>query len=402
MEIFSKMSLKVLLITLISTWLLLGAPSIASGQIPDTIFVVHCEPPNANPPQFVQLASLVQEAGLRNIKLTIDFTPSWADMILGDPPMLAQVRSWQLLGHEIGGHHHSVEAPGVWDGYTDLRPGTFYRPEPYLGTMADYKALLDQLVGSDGLKSGCIPSSDYELPYGVLHITDGHDVNTHAVSQPSFEIHNKYGVWFLGHGLLSNPPDLVDLKALHAATSSPDVLGAVTHVFNYAGNPSLITDWFDYLAGVDPLGTHSKTVSEILSGYDQPLEADTGSFPAATGGTVNLDLTTDSSLAGDDYVVVLSLSGGNPGYDWHGVFDDGVHMGINPDAYTHLCLAHANNPNFVDFQGILSSSGEASAAFDTLGPVPPAFIGTTITFIAVALDTGDVVFSSNPVEVEIL
>jgi len=73
---------------------------------PYAVFVVHCEPLNAVPRSFLDLLDMVVKADQQQVRLTIDFTPPWAQMILANPGFLNSVTQWQQAGHELGVHHH--------------------------------------------------------------------------------------------------------------------------------------------------------------------------------------------------------------------------------------------------------------------------------------------------------
>ena len=380
-----------------SAFFALAASTPAVAQTPpETFFAVHCEPNNASDFNFRHLEDLVADAEDRNIRLSLEFGVTWAQMILQNPIQLGKVRVWQQAGHAVGAHHHGVNHP-YWDGYTDLPPALVSRPEPVLGTMRDFKAIIDPLVGPGGLQYGGLQDSEYEWPWGVPWQTDGGRDPSNAVSVRELRVRNKYGVWHVDHAYLADPIMLADLQALHDTTSSPNVFGVVTHVVAYAATPWIFDAWFDFLEAKDPLGVFHKTVPELLGSERTPLEADTQSLSAALGGTVQLDLLTDATLAGETVQFLLSQSGSDPGVDLGGVFDDGVHLGINPDVWTEFSVIAANSARLPGFLGTLDASGAANAAVNTLGPLPAILIGSEITVIAIVHDAWDIAFSSNPV-----
>ena len=96
--------------------LLLAFSSFAQPQ--KAFFVVHCDPNETE--NFPNLESLVDSANNYNIKLTIEFTSFWVDSILPFTARLNKISIWESQGHEIGLHHHGVDASGIWDGFSNL------------------------------------------------------------------------------------------------------------------------------------------------------------------------------------------------------------------------------------------------------------------------------------------
>lgn len=374
--------------------------SLKAQTPPETFFAVHCEPNNASPQTFQTLRDFVQAAEARNVPLSLEFGVTWAEMILANPGMLTQVRAWQQNGHAVGGHHHGVNHP-FWDGYTDLAPWEVNRMEPWLGTMADFKAVLDPLPGPNGLRFSSIQDWEREWPYGLHYQTDGGRNPTDAVVIPEYRVQNRYGAWHIQHAYLADPLMLADLQALHDITFAPEVFGVVTHVVDYGTIPWIFEDWFDFLQAKDPAGQYNKTVLDIIGSNRLPLEADQSTLQASIGGQVNFDLMTDSSLSGLSYQFLISLDGSDPGYDYGGIYDGGVHLGINPDSWTDFSMMQANSAWLPNFSGVLGIDGEAQATLDTLGPLSPSFIGEIITVIGIAYSGPDIEFSSNAVSIEV-
>ncbi|HDY75539.1 MAG TPA: hypothetical protein ENH49_03350 [Candidatus Marinimicrobia bacterium] len=95
------------------------AVTLIESNVRDSFFEVHLEPRNANDDAFNSLNELVDAADGYGAKLTLLFTPPWAEMILSDDAKLNLITRWKQNGHEIGGHHHG---PSVcsWDGYTNI------------------------------------------------------------------------------------------------------------------------------------------------------------------------------------------------------------------------------------------------------------------------------------------
>ncbi|MBE0635942.1 hypothetical protein IH601_08100 [Candidatus Bipolaricaulota bacterium] len=244
-------------------------PTIASAQ-PVSVFVVHCEPTKANPIMWLELVDLVSLADAYAVSLSIDFTPQWAAMILDDTAKLEIVQSWIDAGHEIGCHHHGYwgtrEHGSTWDGYTNT-PVSELDPADraqYLGTMADFMALLNALPGER--RSGCLGCShagdviDYvcQLEYS----TQGHALED-ALAFPEPIDRNGCQIVEIGHALIASQERRA-LQDLYTNTDDVCVFGVNGHVYNYADFSPQFEAWFAYLASLDAAGTRRGTVSEVL------------------------------------------------------------------------------------------------------------------------------------------
>ena len=396
--------------------LLLGGavvqPALPAQTPPATFQLVHADPNEYSPSNWDALVDFVAQAGARNIRVSLEFGSTWVEAILNDATgtRLATVQAWALAGHAIGAHHHDYTHP-YWDNYTDLEPDDDALPdgEPVLGTMASFYALQNQLAAAIGvgapvcLFGGLDDSITHEFPYGLPYGTDGCRAIGCAVSQPYFRIVNNYGAWYVDHTYLGagESVKLQDLINLHAATTAPNTFGFTLHVTDYATDPTLYTDWMDYLYSVDPTGQYNTTVPEILQPYGRPLEASQDFLPIG-GGTVTLSLRTDSSLAGELVQFLVSLAGSEPGYLWGDPpYDDQIVIGLNPDTWTSWSMSAASDPWLPGFRGTLDAFGVATASIDTRGPLPTSWLGTRITVTAVVWDGSAVVFSANPVEIEV-
>ncbi|MBN2067592.1 MAG: hypothetical protein JW744_03945 [Candidatus Diapherotrites archaeon] len=89
-----------------------------ASDIPYYFLVIHAEPGGQGITNFEELEELVEYANNYNMKISFQFAPGWPEFISGNPERMALVNSWAEQGHEIGGHHHSIFHPGVWDGYS--------------------------------------------------------------------------------------------------------------------------------------------------------------------------------------------------------------------------------------------------------------------------------------------
>jgi len=261
-----------------ATWILgamLGlAISAAAADPPMSVFVVHCEPTTASDVMWERLEELVALADRFRIPLSIDFTAQWAERALADDERIALLESWIGSGHEIGCHHHpywtTLDRPASWDGYTNtpLEEIRLQDEAKYVGTMADYMALLDALPGER--RSGCLGGSDprdeADWPCSLVYATAGHTVEE-GVSMPVVRSISGCPVVEIGHALLVSA-GRGELPALHAATAPDRVFGVVGHVVDFAQLPAAFEAWFSYLHGKDRDDRRRGTVSGVLDQWE--------------------------------------------------------------------------------------------------------------------------------------
>ncbi len=136
-------------------------------------------------------------------------------------------------------------------------------------------------------------------------------------------------------------------------------------------------------------------LDELVSAEPVFLATDTDAL-SETGGTVEFDVSPGVEYANRKYFLLGSVTGTEPGFPLPG----GNTLPLNWDLFTGMTFKYANTPIFVDFYGTLNASGQASATFDSLGPLPPGFVGTKIYFAYLLYSPFD--FVSNPVEIEVV
>lgn len=95
--------------------------------------------------------------------------------------------------------------------------------------------------------------------------------------------------------------------------------------------------------------------------------------------------------AGRSYLVVGSATGTTPG-----ITLNGLHVPLNPDAYTTLLVGHGGGVPFVGFRGVLDAQGEASAAFVIPPNVPPSVLGFTVHHAYLVFDSNGTWRSVSP------
>lgn len=250
--------------------LLWGMTPLVSAN-PYAVFVVHCEPKNAEPASFLELRDMVVKADQHQVKLTIDFTPPWVEMIMDNPVFLDSVTNWYEAGHELGGHHHpywvSKTRGTSWDGYTNTPRENLLDDDgdDYLGDMDDYLALLNELPGTR--TSGTLglgePPDAIDWPHDLLYSAEGHAFED-IVGRPQKVEYAGHAVWQMKHGLFWNSlPEQVENA--YAAAVPGDIVAVVTHVSNYEDFPQAVENYFDFLGSQDPSGNSLVTVTQAMN-----------------------------------------------------------------------------------------------------------------------------------------
>ena len=251
----------------------------AQTQTPPYYFVaIHCEPTGEDEiaRNFVVLREMVAYADAYNVKLTIMFTPQWADYVSADPDRLAEVQGWMENGHEIAAHHHSIYH-GTWDGYTDF-PQEVVReqvrkPRPYLGTLDDYIAALRRV--NPDIQAGCVNDEQDKrvMPDAIIYDTCSGFSNAGAPGERNGDNTPEKGVnrfvtvgtvngiqrkWLTHYQVYHQP------QAAFRAMMSMDggAYGVVTHAA--AGQDAPLYAFLDAVHEVDPEGALSRTVSAII------------------------------------------------------------------------------------------------------------------------------------------
>ncbi len=260
-----------------------------SKQIPYYFIAVHNEPCCAGERYYNALKQLVEYANNYNMKLTLMFSPQWADFILSDPKRKAEFEEWKKQGHEIAAHHHSIYHPGSWDGYSYLPEdeaikirqeyyeenyGNYPPPRepPYLGNVSDFIAALKKL--NPDMKSGCMNDEIDKnvFPDEIIYDTcSGYTTYGEPVKDQAGGGRNEFilsgtvnGIerkWISHKKVTNNAEEKASEKLFNSINSG--VYGAVTH-----SNPDQATDmmrFMDFIHEKDPTGEKSRTVSEIIN-----------------------------------------------------------------------------------------------------------------------------------------
>ena len=286
---------------------------------PYAVFIVHCEPKNADDDSFLNLLDMVMKADQKQVKLTIDFTPPWAEMILDNPEFLNSVTQWHQAGHELAVHHHPYwvsETRGTtWDGYTNT-PQDEISPKNrsnYRGDIDDYMDLLNQLPGTrtSGTMGISYEQDVLDWPHNLLYSAYGHEFSQ-IISQPEVVEYAGHHVWQMTHGLFWNAMP-VQLENAYREAASSDIFAAVTHVSNYEDslqNAQAVENYFSFLGSEDPSGNSLVTVTQAMNLLiPNLLLGDTNNDNQVTGadlvivqqnfGNVDPNTPTDGLFPGD-------------------------------------------------------------------------------------------------------
>ena len=255
------------------TVLVLSAVSLLAVALPQSVFVVHCEPTNANEMMWQELVALVETADSFNVPLTIYFTPQWAGMILDDPQKLSTVEAWIATRHEIGCHHHGYwgtkERASTWDGYTNTPLDELDSADRdcFLGTMDEFMSMLNALPGER--RSGCMGGSEsndvIDHPCQLEYSTQGHALED-VITAPETLARNGCDIIEIGHGLIASQPRGA-LRELYLATADDVIFGVVGHVYNFAEMPIQFIEWFRFLLEQDEARAFRSTVSDVLDAW---------------------------------------------------------------------------------------------------------------------------------------
>jgi hypothetical protein len=238
---------------------------LAAAQTPETFFTVHCEPNDSH--MFDRLVQLVNLANRQQVPLTIEFTPQWVDSILRVPSRLQLVRAWQQQGHEIGAHHHGVYHP-YWDRYTNYPTSTITaqskNPADLLGDMNAYRTVLEKIGGDSlmltmGGPGESDPDQSKDWHEAFIYRTGGGRQVQEAFSSPSILTYGPYRVCQINYFFIDTQTAVNALKGRYNNTAAKDVVGVVTHPFNFAADSNYVIDWMKFVQGAQ-----RKTVRQIL------------------------------------------------------------------------------------------------------------------------------------------
>ncbi len=264
-------------------------PKPASGEVgPYYFLAIHNEPfhvPGGETrlaESYEVLRKMIDKADGYGIRLTLMFSPPWADFILADDERMRELARWKEAGHEIAAHHHSIYH-GNWDGYTAAgreeaeaaRRGRTRNPEPYLGTLDEFLSRVRQL--DPKVDCGCLNDEGDKdaLPDGIVFDTCSGFAN---FGPPGRRLHDglpEKGVnEYVSVGTVGN----ISRKWLcHFQTTRVERVDGAKEAFSKMGTGvygsvnhssqrewSAFVAWLDFLHSRDPDGRRCRTVSEVI------------------------------------------------------------------------------------------------------------------------------------------
>lgn len=266
--------------------------------LPDAFFAVHFEPRSADERGFEELKKFVRMADDFKVKLTLQFTPSWAKMILADKNKLGILRGWQTSGHEVAAHHHGATHGWEWDGYTNLsaeewqktRQDVYGRSgqdkktvqaivkqnnvgEKYFGDMDDYMLLYKRLTVSGKIftmSMGPDRKTDWpkEIPYSLDNIiilpNGDYNIGGTAIVKLKKEIYSGHNVSEIDMRFIENMNEVEKAKEEYERALPENVIGVVTHIEDFARDPNVPRAWMEFINQKDASGEQNKTVAEIM------------------------------------------------------------------------------------------------------------------------------------------
>lgn len=256
---------------------------VSFSQPQKAFFVVHCDPNEAY--NFPELETFVDSANAYNVKLTIEFTSYWVDSILPYQSRLNKIAIWQSQGHEIGMHHHEVEAPNMWDGFSNLTMQEIYEAgrdtNQYIGNTDSLYNLVQRVSSIPLYTSGNEIVS--ELPSQISYQTSGVQLVS-AFSNATVVSNNVKSYCSVTYAFLyANPPRLDSIMLSYPNAIGYNVLGVVCHVYNFVDLPQAAINYFKFL---NDNQITSMTVYEIMQdectvsiGSDNHLQNSIEVFP---------------------------------------------------------------------------------------------------------------------------
>jgi hypothetical protein len=277
-----------------------------------SFFAVHCEPQTAET-RFPDLVRLVAMAERHGIPLTIMFTPQWVEFVMSHPQLLVRVRQWQAWGHEVAAHHHGPYHP-YWDGCTNRTDeeliGMGVDPNDRLGDMDDYRLVVEPMAGDSALVTmsgpgATDPDPGVEWQADFPYRTGGGRQPGDGFSSPHLEEMGEFLVCQIDHQFIETGSDVDTLISLFLADPTIEVVGATTHVHDFADDSTYVETWFAFAAGAtqpmtakaileqspcsSPAGITDPGQPDLPSGQSQGLRI----WPQPTSGPLGVSLTKE-------------------------------------------------------------------------------------------------------------
>ena len=125
--------------------------------------------------------------------------------------------------------------------------------------MQDFMDLLNQVGGDSLILTGAINDAETDWPPGLIYRSDGGQELEHLISQPYKETLVGEEITVVTHVLITNPRIVDDIIDLYATAGPDDVVGVVTHVYNFEDDPLFFRQWLEFIQG-----KNCKTVRKIM------------------------------------------------------------------------------------------------------------------------------------------
>jgi hypothetical protein len=164
---------------------------------------------------------------------------------------------------------------------------------------------------------------------------------------------------------------------------------------NYSGFNPGGEDFAQFMGPASYVPTTWNDMSPFDTIYTQPIHGVIEYIPSAasvpnpislaTGGMHVLPIAAPPHLAGQEYFVLGSISGTQPGFDV-----GGVHVPLVLDAYTLYTFSHPADGFLRAAHGRLDANAEALAAFQVPAGLSPGLVGLQVHHCAVVHDHGSV------------
>lgn len=220
-------------------------------------------------PTLIEMVELADNYGY---KITLSFSPQWAEYISKDTNKFNLVKSWQANGHEVNLHHHGV-THGGWNGYTDGLTDTtrpFLNDPRYRGSIENMMKLVRDLASPYQLKSAVVAAPDSDYPAEIIYDTDGM-YYYETRSKPAIIEYNNVDRIQVKFGFPLNPKNVAAggldrFKEEYEKSQADEVFGVCVHEINYADDPTMTVDWFEFIKSK---GHTIKTVSSIIEEYEE-------------------------------------------------------------------------------------------------------------------------------------
>lgn len=221
---------------------------------------------------YTVLQSMVKQADEKGVKLTLLFSAQYAEFVATSTARAAELAGWRRSGHEIGAYHQGPETT-AWDAYTDLKGEALAAARKGAGKAAggheEFFAAVRRLEPEP--KTGCmVGSSDGKFlaaapPYEVCLRADpagargaAAGVNEALVVPPAGGPRRYLSVF--------RPADKAGIEA---AQRSYGGLEAGVYGAAFRSTPAefgAFFAWLKFLAGRDPQGLRSRSVSILVAG----------------------------------------------------------------------------------------------------------------------------------------